>query len=364
MKRVAELDSIRGIAALVVVLYHCSLVMPHLTDRLAATYVLLPFVAGEQAVQVFFVLSGFVLFGVLNADPAPTYSSYSTKRLMRLWLPVAAAVLCSAILYLMLQPGTVPDTSDWLAAKSWSSGPSLPNLGGHLALFNGDQYHELDNPIWSLAHEIKISLIFPFVVPAVARRPAVMVVGAALVSVLAVAFPQPLWLGETFDPAGSLYYLLSFVAGAAVAARREAIAELASSRVGREVARPLLFLAMVLLCSSGTGTAGYPVLIGAVILIGLAATSPVFIRPLRHRLLQWLGRISFSLYLVHVPVLLVLVHGLHRVVALPLILVVAPLISLGVAEVFYRLVERPSLRLASRVAAIRNIPMSISRTAA
>jgi len=60
MKRIVALDSIRGIAAFAVVLHHCSLALPELREKIEATYVLRPLVAGPAAVYVFFVLSGFV----------------------------------------------------------------------------------------------------------------------------------------------------------------------------------------------------------------------------------------------------------------------------------------------------------------
>jgi len=300
---------------------------------------------------VFFVLSGFVLYGVLAPETAPGYSSYAAKRLLRLWLPVAAAVLVSAVLYILVRPTAVPGTSGWFVEKSWTEPPSLMNLACHLALFNSDQYHQLDNPIWSLAHEIKISLIFPFVVLLVKRRPVATVIGACAISIAAAMVPQPAWLSDTFDPAGSLYYLFLFVAGAAIAARREAITVFAASEIGRNLTRPVLLLSLILLCSTARTSAGYGVSAGAVILIGISATSPAIGQALERRVLVWLGRVSYSLYLVHIPILLMIVHLLGGVVPLPLLLALVPIVSLGAAELFSRTVEQPSLRLAARVGA-------------
>jgi peptidoglycan/LPS O-acetylase OafA/YrhL len=160
MRRIVALDSIRGIAALVVVFYHCSLAAPQLHDRIAATYVLRPFVAGPAAVYLFFVLSGFVLYGVLAPGSAPPYPNYAAKRVLRLWLP-AAAVVGSALLYVAVDPSRVPGASDWFSDNSWIEAPSPAAMAYHFALFSAERYHQLDNAIWTLAHEIKISLIFP-----------------------------------------------------------------------------------------------------------------------------------------------------------------------------------------------------------
>lgn len=184
-----------------------------------------------------------------------------------------------------------------------------------------------------------------------ARRPVATLAGATLLSPLTAIVPQPQWLTDTFDPLASLYYLFLFVAGAAMAARRDAIAAFASLRIGRELARPVLLASLVLLCSTAGTTAGYTVSIGAVLLIGLSATSPAIAGPLEHPVLAWLGRISYSLYLVHLPVLLALIHAFGDVVPLPVLLALVPPLSLIAAELFCRLVELPSLRFAAWIGA-------------
>lgn len=72
------------------------------------------------------------------------------------------------------------------------------------------------------------------------------------------------------------------------------------------------------------------------------------------RPLQWLGTISFSLYLVHEPVVVSL-----ATVAMPgaagfgLVVIGGLVLSLGVAAVFHSLVERPAARLAARAGQVR-----------
>jgi peptidoglycan/LPS O-acetylase OafA/YrhL len=63
---------------------------------------------------------------------------------------------------------------------------------------------------------------------------------------------------------------------------------------------------------------------------------------------QWLGRVSFSLYLTHLPILVVLCYLFGDSNWLLVALVGIPL-SLGVAMVFFRSIEAPSHRLAGRI---------------
>jgi peptidoglycan/LPS O-acetylase OafA/YrhL len=87
---------------------------------------------------------------------------------------------------------------------------------------------------------------------------------------------------------------------------------------------------------------------GGGLLIALVLGSQRAGAALRAAPLQWLGAISYSLYLVHVPVLLT---GLHLAPGLPawVVAVAAPLASLLVATLVHRAVETPSIRLGRRV---------------
>ena len=78
---------------------------------------------------------------------------------------------------------------------------------------------------------------------------------------------------------------------------------------------------------------------------------------LRSPALQWLGRVSFSLYLVHVPVALALAYALHGTLPAAAIAALTVVLALPAAAVFYVAVERPSLLL-SRRAAVSTRPSS------
>jgi len=87
---------------------------------------------------------------------------------------------------------------------------------------------------------------------------------------------------------------------------------------------------------------------GAALIVLVAVAWPSFARVLELRPIQWLGRISFSLYLVHVPILIATAWFMRSlawywtpVVAIPAALLIAAL--------FERFVEGPSHRLSQRV---------------
>ncbi|MGO4270502.1 acyltransferase family protein, partial [Paenibacillus sp. TAF58] len=84
---------------------------------------------------------------------------------------------------------------------------------------------------------------------------------------------------------------------------------------------------------------------GAVIIIIFALNSSLFSRLLRNYLINYLGKISYSLYLIHVVVLFTAVHSLHNILPLWCIFLLTLIVSLAISVGMYHLVERPSIQL-------------------
>src|SRR5262245_2798501 len=105
-ERFVQLDSLRGLAALTVVVNHHLNVLPSIYDKtlyqnesllMAIKYSPLHiFWAGHEAVIFFFVISGFVL-ALPYFNRKMTYTSFLRKRVCRIYLPYIVAV-CVAIL--------------------------------------------------------------------------------------------------------------------------------------------------------------------------------------------------------------------------------------------------------------------------
>jgi peptidoglycan/LPS O-acetylase OafA/YrhL len=88
---------------------------------------------------------------------------------------------------------------------------------------------------------------------------------------------------------------------------------------------------------------------GAALLLALLLGADRVRRMLEAAPLVGLGAMSYSLYLVHVPVLLTLLHLMPSTPAW-VASVVAPAVSVAAAALLYRLVERPSIRLGRQAA--------------
>ena len=365
-----ELDSIRGIAAFVVILHHCWQMLlpdentfpfgPHApTSHLAAYLALSPLrlvFNGHAAVGLFFVLSGYVLMQSLTGTKVPTYGQFVVRRICRIWLPFVAAILFAGLLRALIDPAPLTGRA-WINT-SWNTPLTLKLILGHLAMIGISPYDNLDNPMWSLAHEMRISLVFPLLAAITIWRPRA-VFGCALVGLVTLSARHiVLRLGATDDGDAlpQLIYSLiqtcrygSFFVLGILLARREV--SFPQATLWWCAAFALLWLPYV------AAIIDVAYAFGSFLLIALCIQSSSARAILSHALPRWLGQISYSLYLLHLPILLAFEHTLHGRLADPVILLLAIPTSCAVAHVSYRFIELPSIKLgksiSARMAALR-----------
>ena len=95
---------------------------------------------------------------------------------------------------------------------------------------------------------------------------------------------------------------------------------------------------------------------GATMLIVFAMNSRPFHSFLTSRTIHHLGQISYSLYLIHGTILFILIHTLLGRVPMSILLLIYLSVTLLVTEIFYRLIERPTMLLGRRLTAPRTTP--------
>jgi len=94
----------------------------------------------------------------------------------------------------------------------------------------------------------------------------------------------------------------------------------------------------------------FMVAVGSVLILGAALAPGSIETMLLKRIPRYLGRISFSLYLVHVPVILALTIITHGTLSLPLLIAIVVPVSIALAAAFDRVVTVPSPILGHRLA--------------
>jgi peptidoglycan/LPS O-acetylase OafA/YrhL len=352
--RIQSLDAIRGIAASIVIIHHLLLTNDAHPDW--ATYFPFNFInaIAPGCVLVFFALSGCVLFLSVQRPNAATYFAYMTKRFFRIYPPFAFAVLVSAALFELVRPQAVPGVSVWFN-QHWTAPPTIAMLLGHFAMTDVPALRQLDTVMWTLVHELRMSVIFPLIALAVIANWRRAVIVTTFVSAACTYVEYHAQLHWMFDPIATLSYLALFTAGAALALHADVVRrELGRCPIWLQAG--LWALALRLVTIPVTQFLGLVTSVGALLVIALAFGTPATDRFLStNRAFNWLGKVSFSLYLMHWPIALACIHLLSGRLPLQAILGLVTLLSLGTAELMNRFVEHPCMAFG------RGLALAVSR---
>ena len=165
-KRFNELDSLRGFAAVSVMVLHYLQFLGLDSSNNVIIYLLNQtplhiFSAGNEAVTFFFVLSGFVLSLPFFIGNQP-YNQFIIKRVCRIYIPFWCALVVAIFLRTIFAKGSVPSLG-WAMNTAWVSKISIIEIIKHFTLLADFNVALFNGPFWSLVHEIRISLIFPVI---------------------------------------------------------------------------------------------------------------------------------------------------------------------------------------------------------
>lgn len=366
-RRFHELDSLRGIAALTVVLHHFSRILPENILHFLIRTPLRLLVAGHQAVILFFLLSGFVLTLPYKKKRRIDYISFLLKRVCRIYLPYLGA-LALAVLCDLSFPSHLPSTNYWVNF-TWSEPVTLRLLLQHILFLGNYDWSQFNTAFWSLVYEMRISIFFPFLaITVLGFRTVWLVLLAAALSLsafpLATLSSSTLHLvspGAALDTTLTLHYAAFFLIGSMMAKHLSAINRW-YSRLTPTVVACLVLASLGIYCFSDASSIvqrisipqhlfDWPIAAGAVVLIVLAINNRLFHTFLNSRATRYLGERSFSLYLVHGTILFILIHRFTGEIRMGLFFAIYLAASLLVAEIFYRLVERPAMLLGRHLTA-------------
>lgn len=323
----ADIQALRGVAILLVLFYHANL--PGLEY------------AGFLGVDLFFVISGFLITGIIRDGlDAGTFSflNFYFRRAKRL-LPAAFVVIAAVVL---LSPFILSELAlDDLQEQVWGSLLFVANF----VIWDQTGYFEAaaeTKPLlhfWSLAVEEQYYFVMPLILFFVKRHAWFRVVAAISIA----SFALSLYLAPRY-PDAAFYLPLtrmwelglgSMAAIAAIPASRTRWISLA-----RLPAAALLVI--VPFFPTGLSHPGLDALLmcGATLIIILGYTGAALETSLPVRAMARIGDISYSLYLVHWPVLVFtreLYQGDPPVTAIWAALALSVLISAAI----YRFVEEP-----------------------
>ncbi len=361
------IDAIRGVASLVILAHHLLTYVPRTDETLAAVPLLHHVVwwYGGLATQVFLVISGFV-GGVSLARATPEAADLGRLllvRYLRLALPAVATLLFAIVLYAIVPPSwaAFPLFDEISAPGVLAHVAFLQDVLGYPSLLAGFWYLSIDwqcNAVLSLLIIVQDALLRRL--PGLSRS--TQGFAALGLPMLVAVLSLFVWNGAVAHEIYATYFFgivfLGTLAGLAVAGRIP----------------PAIFWAYV----AATAVAAGAAVVQSRPHLAVALTAGVAIYLLAQRqpvaasradslpMLGWLGRISYSLFLVHYPTIWAVtsvargIGGDTAAASWPS-LVAAVAASLVAAVLLHRLVEVPTLAVVGRLKPRQAGAVSLSR---
>lgn len=332
-----DIEGLRAVAVLAVLLFHLGLTGEGL-DYASGGFV---------GVDVFFVISGFLIGGIVVREAGEgrfAFAQYLLRRVRRIvpvMLVVLALVTLAAILLLM------PSELD---GYGWSLGYSSLFMGNvHFWLHRGayaESEHEVLLHMWTLGVEGQFYVLLPLLVLGFMRLGRVgLWVGLVLIACASAAV-------SLIYPSASFYMLPArmweFLLGTLIALTPLPLIDRRWVREGLALGGLGLILYAVLAYNPETPFPGWRAAIpclgtGAIIAAGSGGKSLIgallSIAPVR-----FVGRISFSLYVWHWPVIVLLLLGLPAGELSWQLQLVAVALSVALSILSWRYVEEPFRR--------------------
>lgn len=284
MSRIRELDALRGIAAVAVMLFHLTFKY----DDLHLSPFSVPW--GHFGVELFFVISGFVI--LMTAERSPTLHSFFVSRVARLFPAFWPAVLLTMAIATSLE-----EHRPWLMLVAANLTMLPVYLGVPL----------LDNSYWTL--EIELAFYVGIAILIASRRLrhiewwcAIWLACVGALKLVHVAPPEP------WESATAFFFGQFFVLGIALYRWRTGRASVLTYVIA---AGALSLSTLGISRFTGATPLGYLGVTVIVFTLCWAAVSqrlPFLLFPL----LTWLGDISYPLYLIHQRVGTDLMHFAYR----------------------------------------------------
>ncbi len=367
--RVPELDGLRGFAILIVIAGHyISVSAPrHIGQVLSTTAAL-----SWTGVDLFFVLSGFLIGGILLdvRDSSNYFPVFYARRFFRIF-PVYYAWLVLYVLLLtvgrsFLQSHMASGIVPTLGFETWSHFLYLQNFlaGGYVAISEW-----CVGATWSLAVEEQFYLIAPLAVRFLNRR----TLSWSLVATVAVAPLIRLFVRSKFPSGPDLAYTLMFcridalalgmLVAIAVRDEKWKMIVLGNSRM-LKTASAILTVGMIgiwiwahnprFLPAQSLGYTWIAFFYASILLLAISLPAGPIATVCRSGFLRELGRVSYCMYIIHLPVQLgvsmLLTHRPPQLFNfLDVVSLIAGLgITYGIARISWIMLEHPLLQIGHR----------------
>ncbi|PEK23090.1 acyltransferase family protein [Bacillus wiedmannii] len=358
-KRIKELDSIRGLAALTVVFGHFCLMLPSLPNSIKFSPLRFLW-AGGEAVIVFYVLSGFVLSMALYHSKT-NYWGYLIKRFVRIYIPYYFWIIVTFVLFILFSSYEVVGLRDWFYDR-WQGSITKLDILNHFVLLNNFFTENYNPVIWSLAQEIRISIVFPLLFLLFYKLNWKRMVLFALSFSFISVFLNMLHIGKAEGfyngYADTLHFTSMFMVGMLLFKYQEKL--IYSYRNMKKFKKGFLIALGIILYLYSILIYGFSrnditfllkdwgVVMGVSIFIIMAMSNLKVKAFLNKNVFVYLGEISYSIYLCHFPIMMVLFKLLYTKIPIFFLLTLCIAMTLFFSIISYHLIEKKCINWAKQ----------------
>lgn len=314
------LTTLRFFAAFWVFMFHIQ-VISHEWDGSFANFI----ENGARGVDLFFILSGFVMLHVYEDQISArrfSFRSYMIKRFARIYPLHLAMVLVFMLLAAVSRPGLDGFWASVLLLHAWALTDGLV----------------LNGPSWTISAEMFAYLLFG--ITAFRHIPTwlltvALALTAVLVHLIAVHLGKTAFVHLTWD-FGALRIVPLFILGMLLRRMAPYLSVAAGAVLGGAGLVTLVLAAV-------RADAGYEILVPfALLVLSSARLSELSLLPTNWQPLVYLGEISYSLYMVHLLVIIALVEYLPKLGIPAAPWTVTGAVVIVCSMISYHVIERPA----------------------
>jgi peptidoglycan/LPS O-acetylase OafA/YrhL len=373
--RLEELDSMRGMAALAVVLSHSINIIGTMPLYIEVSPLYF-FRAAQEAVILFFVLSGFVLTLPFVNGKKFRYTPFIIKRISRIYLPYISAIFITFLICYLISDGPITNLGEWISHK-WIVPIPINDIINHVLLIGNYETTTYNPVVWTLVHEMRISIIFPLILFFVIKldwKKSIFI--AFIISIL-------VGIGNVYDINPSkgykssyiltLNYMFMFIVGGMLAKYKTEIVTFYNSKSTKYKIMFLLFsfgfytysrmLHLVPRKFNLTSIADFNfvlsnigITIGAAGFIVIALSGGKITKFLNLKPLVITGKMSYSIYLYHTTILFLCFYLFNGRLSHWIIFIISILLITAVSLISWLYIEKYSTKLGYQISnSIQNI---------
>ncbi|HBR0984086.1 acyltransferase family protein [Klebsiella pneumoniae] len=358
MKHIKELDGLRGLMALWVVAGHAYEAIPSISRFIPMTLM------NDFAVDVFIVLSGFVIFNYLNTNPGVSYKKYIKQRALRLfpiYLVVTALTISSIYFYrdILTDAPLSPSTEYRIYQIDVFLNDMVQHIIPHLFLLQGiipERILHLSGTTivgqaWSASVEWQFYLIAPFLFiffDKVIKFPTVKKTFIIILFVIVFLIFSKLMYNKAFIGTGAGPFFVGFMSFYFL---RDVYHRISTQSLIL-ISLCTIIATILLLKKDCVGYLIWFVVFSAVLIKNKLSKENVITKLFDNKISQVIGKVSYSVYMIHMLVIyfvLYLMVSFSLPLSMYILLVPLSMVASVIISIYtYKYIEYPMMQLGKR----------------